>query len=124
MSNLGQVRVVWVFRKSQWVALVTTDLTLSVAQIIEFYGARWKIEIDQPFCLHNRVLVLIKHLSDLLRPGARGLAQLAQARQLRVVGLDQPECAGGSEDRSRVQLALAQPGIERGLGNVECWASR
>jgi len=39
-----QVRVVWVFRKSQWVALMTTDLTLSVAQIIEFYGARWKIE--------------------------------------------------------------------------------
>jgi len=26
------------------VALVTTDLTLSVEQIIEFYGARWKIE--------------------------------------------------------------------------------
>jgi hypothetical protein len=26
------------------VALVTTDLTLSLAQIIEYYGARWKIE--------------------------------------------------------------------------------
>ena len=39
-----QVRVVWVFRRTQWIALVTTDLTLSVAQIIEFYGARWKIE--------------------------------------------------------------------------------
>jgi IS4 transposase len=38
------VRVVWVFRKTQWIALVTTDLTLTVAQIIEFYGARWKIE--------------------------------------------------------------------------------
>ena len=38
------VRVVWVFRKTQWVALFTTDLTLSVTQIIEFYGARWKIE--------------------------------------------------------------------------------
>lgn len=38
------VRVVWVFRKSQWVALFTTDLALSVVQIIEFYGARWKIE--------------------------------------------------------------------------------
>jgi hypothetical protein len=39
-----QVRVVWVFRKTQWVALVTTDPTLSVAQIVEYYGARWKIE--------------------------------------------------------------------------------
>ncbi len=39
-----QVRVVWVFRRTQWVALVTTDLTLSVAQMIELYGARWKIE--------------------------------------------------------------------------------
>jgi len=39
-----QVRVVWVFRKTQWIALVTTDLTLTVAQIIEYYGARWKIE--------------------------------------------------------------------------------
>ena len=38
------VRVVWVFRKTQWVALFSTDLTLSVAQIIEYYGARWKIE--------------------------------------------------------------------------------
>ncbi len=39
-----QVRVVWVFRRTQWVALVTTDLALSVAQIIGFSGARWKIE--------------------------------------------------------------------------------
>jgi hypothetical protein len=39
-----QVRVVWVFRKTQWIALVTTDLTLTVAQIVEYYGARWKIE--------------------------------------------------------------------------------
>ncbi len=38
------VKVVWVYRKSQWVALFTTDLTLSVEQIIEYYGARWKIE--------------------------------------------------------------------------------
>jgi len=38
------VRVVWVYRKRQWVALVTTDLTLSVEQIIEYYSARWKIE--------------------------------------------------------------------------------
>ena len=39
-----QVRVVWVFRKTQWVSLMTTDLTLSVAQIVEYCGARWKIE--------------------------------------------------------------------------------
>jgi hypothetical protein len=38
------VRVVWVYRKTQWVALFSTDLTLSVQQIIEYYGARWKIE--------------------------------------------------------------------------------
>ena len=37
-------RVVWVFRNTQWIALVTTDLELSVEQIIEYYGARWKIE--------------------------------------------------------------------------------
>jgi hypothetical protein len=37
------VRVVWVYRKTQWVALMTTDLGLSVAQIIEYYAARWKI---------------------------------------------------------------------------------
>lgn len=38
------VRVVWVFRRTQWVALVTTDLELSIVEIIELYGARWKIE--------------------------------------------------------------------------------
>ncbi len=38
------VRVVWIYRKSRWVALFSTDLTLSVQQIIEYYGARWKIE--------------------------------------------------------------------------------
>ena len=38
------VRVVWVFRKTQWIALFSTDLHLSVEQIIEYYGARWKIE--------------------------------------------------------------------------------
>ena len=38
------VRVVWVYRKSQWVALFTTDLTLTVEQLVEYYGARWKIE--------------------------------------------------------------------------------
>ncbi len=30
--------------ESQWVALFTTDLDLTVEQIIEYYGARWKIE--------------------------------------------------------------------------------
>jgi hypothetical protein len=29
---------------AQWVALFSTDLTLSVTEIIEYYGARWKIE--------------------------------------------------------------------------------
>jgi hypothetical protein len=38
------VRVVWVYRKTQWVALFTTDLRLTVEQIISLYGARWKIE--------------------------------------------------------------------------------
>ena len=38
------VRVVWVYRKTQYVALFTTDLRLSVEQIIGLYGARWKIE--------------------------------------------------------------------------------
>ena len=38
------VRVVWVYRQKQWVALFSTDLTLSVEKIIEYYGARWKIE--------------------------------------------------------------------------------
>jgi hypothetical protein len=38
------IKVVWIYRKTQWVALFTTDLTLSVSEIIEYYGARWKIE--------------------------------------------------------------------------------
>ena len=38
------VRVVWVYRQKQWVALFSTDLTLSVEKVIEYYGARWKIE--------------------------------------------------------------------------------
>ena len=38
------VMVVWVYRKTRWVALFSTDLALSVEQIIEYYGARWKIE--------------------------------------------------------------------------------
>lgn len=39
-----KVRVVWIYRRSRYVALFTTDLTLSVEQIIEYYAARWKIE--------------------------------------------------------------------------------
>lgn len=50
-----QVRVVWVYRRTQWIALVTTDLTLSVAQIIEIDGARWEIEIYQPCCLRRTI---------------------------------------------------------------------
>jgi hypothetical protein len=38
------IRVVWVFRRTQWIALFSTDLELTVIQMIEFYGARWKIE--------------------------------------------------------------------------------
>ena len=38
------VRIVWVYRKTRYIALMTTDMTLSVEQIIEYYGARWKIE--------------------------------------------------------------------------------
>jgi len=38
------VRIVWVFRKTQWIALFSPDLGLTTAQIIEYYGARWKIE--------------------------------------------------------------------------------
>jgi len=39
-----QIKVVWVYRRTRWVALFSTDLTLSVTEIIEYYGARWKIE--------------------------------------------------------------------------------
>jgi IS4 transposase len=35
----------WVFRKTQSVAMFTTDLMFSVTQVIEYYGARWKIEL-------------------------------------------------------------------------------
>ena len=38
------VKVVWVFRKKQWVALFSTDLSMTLEQIVEYYGARWKIE--------------------------------------------------------------------------------
>lgn len=38
------VKVVWVYRQSQWVALFSTDLSITARQIIAYYGARWKIE--------------------------------------------------------------------------------
>ncbi len=40
------VRVVWVYRRTQWIALFTTNLTLSAEQIISYYSARWKIEAN------------------------------------------------------------------------------
>jgi len=36
--------VFWGYRRTQWVALFTSDLSLSAAEIIEYYGARGKIE--------------------------------------------------------------------------------
>jgi len=39
-----EIKVVWVFRKARFVAFFTTDLSLSVEEIVEYYGARWKIE--------------------------------------------------------------------------------
>jgi len=50
-----RVRIIWVYRKTQWVALMTTDLRLSIEHIVEYYAARWKIEIDQPCCLRRSV---------------------------------------------------------------------
>lgn len=38
------VRIVLVYRKTRYVALMTTDLALSIEQIIKYYGGRWKIE--------------------------------------------------------------------------------
>lgn len=39
-----KVRVVWIYRRTRYIALYTTDLSLTVQQIIEYYAARWKIE--------------------------------------------------------------------------------
>jgi hypothetical protein len=39
------IRVVWVYRPTRWVALFTSYLSLTVTQIIEYYGARSKIEV-------------------------------------------------------------------------------
>jgi IS4 transposase len=38
------VKVVWIYRKTRWIAIFSTDTTLSVQRMIEYYGARWKIE--------------------------------------------------------------------------------
>ena len=66
------VRVVWVYRRTQWVAMFTTDLTLSVAQIIGYYGARWKIEsgfkeikqdIGSQSCQCRNAQAVINHLN-------------------------------------------------------------
>lgn len=38
------VKVVWIYRKTRWIAIFSTDTTLSVKRMIEYYGARWKIE--------------------------------------------------------------------------------
>jgi len=56
------VRVVWVYRQTRYVALMTTDLTLSIEQIIEYYDARWKIDIFQPYCLHKFQLIVFSLL--------------------------------------------------------------
>lgn len=65
-------RVVWVFRKTRWVAFFTTDLALSVEQIIEYYGARWKIEsgfkeikqeIGSARCQARNAHAVINHLN-------------------------------------------------------------
>jgi hypothetical protein len=72
------VRVVWVFRKTQWVALFTTDLDLSVSQIIEYYGARWKIDIYQPYYLLKSVYTkLMYFITDLIYPRVLGCTLFA-----------------------------------------------
>lgn len=45
LKTLGtSVRVVWVYHRKHMIALFTTDLSLSVEQMITYYSARWKIE--------------------------------------------------------------------------------
>ena len=39
-----KIRVVFTYYKNHFVALATTDLNLTVEQILEYYSARWKIE--------------------------------------------------------------------------------
>jgi IS4 transposase len=38
------VRIIWVYRRKQRVELFAADLDFTAEQIIEFHGARWKIE--------------------------------------------------------------------------------
>jgi hypothetical protein len=72
------VRVVWVFRKTQWVAMFSTDLTLSVIQIIEYYGAEKKIEIYQPCCLRKSVYKkLMDFIHGLMYPDTLNASLLA-----------------------------------------------
>ena len=42
-----RVRVLWVFRHNRWGTFFSTDLDLSAEQIIEIYGARWKIGVSR-----------------------------------------------------------------------------
>ena len=58
------IRVVWVYRHTQWIALFTTDLSLTVPEIIEYYGARWKIDISQPYCLHKFQVITAHRFSS------------------------------------------------------------
>jgi len=58
--------------------MFTTDLALSVTQIIEYYGARWKIEIYQPCCLRKSVYkTLMNFIDGLLYPDALSASLLA-----------------------------------------------
>ena len=61
-----QVRVVWVYRKTRYVALMTTDMTLSVEQIIEYYGARWKIDMNHFHCLYKNVSAFLSSFFHLV----------------------------------------------------------
>jgi len=38
------ISVIWIFRKTCWIALCFSDMDLSFEQIIECYRAKWKIE--------------------------------------------------------------------------------
>jgi len=38
------IKVVFAYYKNHFVALATTDLSLTVTQVLEYYSARWKIE--------------------------------------------------------------------------------
>jgi hypothetical protein len=38
------VRLVWAYRKTHWLALLSTSLAPTVKQIVHYYSARWRIE--------------------------------------------------------------------------------